>query len=87
MVEQMGPQKLMQQLRDQAPHYAKLVPLLPGMLRAFLEKAGSDRDQLTQELLREQKRTNGLLQSLVYALIGFALGLVVMQWVVRVGVW
>lgn len=87
MVEQMGPQKLMQQLRDQAPQYAKLVPLLPGLLRGLLEKAGTDRDRLTLELLREQKRTNSLLQSIVYAVVGFALGMVVMQMVVRVGIW
>jgi ubiquinone biosynthesis protein len=37
-------------------------------------------------LLAEQKRTNRLLQSLVAAVIGFALGMVVMQIVVRVGV-
>jgi ubiquinone biosynthesis protein len=35
-------------------------------------------------LLVEQKRTNRLLQGLVYAVIGFALGMLVMQLVVRV---
>ncbi len=33
---------------------------------------------------REQQRTNSLLQKIVYGGIGFALGLIVMQIVVRV---
>ena len=37
-----------------------------------------------QELLVEQKRTNRLLQGIVYGAIGFALGLIVMQFLVRV---
>ncbi len=37
-----------------------------------------------EELLVEQRRTNKLLQGLVYAVIGFALGMVVMQLVIRV---
>jgi ubiquinone biosynthesis protein len=36
------------------------------------------------ELLVEQKRTNRLLQGLVCVVIGFSLGMVVMQLVVRV---
>jgi ubiquinone biosynthesis protein len=37
-------------------------------------------------LLIEQRRTNKLLQSLVYGAIGFVLGLIVMQILVRVRV-
>ena len=62
MLGQVGPQKLLEQLKAQAPLYAKLLP----------------------ELLAEQKRTNRLLQGLVCVVIGFALGMVVMQLVVRV---
>ena len=36
-----------------------------------------------QELLAEQKRTNRLLQSLVYGGLGFVLGLLVMQVLMR----
>ena len=86
MLEQVGPQKLIKELKAQAPRYAKLIPELPALLHQFLQRRGSDNGQLMQELLLEQKRTNRLLQTLVAAVIGFALGMVVMQIVVRVGV-
>ena len=87
MLEQVGPQKLMDELRDQAPRYAKLLPDLPRLLHQFLEHKPSDNRRELLELLAEQKRTNRLLQSLIYGGIGFALGLIVMQIVVRVGLW
>jgi ubiquinone biosynthesis protein len=86
MLEQVGPQKLMRELNGQASRYAKLLPELPGLIHAFLKRSGSDNDAAVRELLIEQKRTNRLLQTLVAAVIGFALGMVVMQIVVRVGV-
>jgi ubiquinone biosynthesis protein len=86
MFEQVGPKKLLDELRAQAPRYAKLLPELPVLLDRFLRVRtdGSRRDLL--ELLAEQKRTNRMLQSIVYGGIGFALGLVVMQFFVRVRV-
>jgi ubiquinone biosynthesis protein len=86
MLEQVGPQKLMRELNGQASRYAKLLPELPTLLHAFLKRSGSGDDVAVRELLIEQKRTNRLLQTLVAAVIGFALGMVVMQIVVRVGV-
>jgi ubiquinone biosynthesis protein len=86
MIGQVGPQKLIDQLKAQAPRYAKLLPDLPILLHQFLQRKGNESDKLTLELLAEQRRTNRLMQSLVSAVIGFALGMVVMQIVVRVGV-
>ncbi len=84
MLEQVGPQRLVDELRDQAPLYAKLLPELPRLLHQYLrQRAGGDRREL-DELLAEQRRTNRLLQGLMYGGLGFALGLVVMQLVVRV---
>jgi ubiquinone biosynthesis protein len=85
MLEQLGPQKLMDQLKAQAPHYAKLLPELPKLIHAFLARNAAEGVDATQELLAEQRRTNRLLQSLVSIVIGFAAGLVVMQIVIRVG--
>ncbi|MCM2253619.1 MAG: ubiquinone biosynthesis regulatory protein kinase UbiB, partial [Ramlibacter sp.] len=87
MVEQVGPQKMLEELRDQAPRYAKLLPDLPLLLHQYLKRshAWDGRHEL-QDLLAEQKRTNRLLQGLVWGGIGFALGLIVMQIVVRVRV-
>jgi ubiquinone biosynthesis protein len=84
MLEQVGPQKLLNQLKDQAPRYATLLPELPRLLHDFLKQRPGGQQRQLEELLAEQKRTNKLLQGLIYAAIGFAVGLVVMQLVVRV---
>ncbi len=84
MLEQVGPQKLLNQLKDQAPRYATLLPELPRLLHDFLKiKPGSQQRQI-EELLIEQKRTNRLLQAIIYGGVGFALGLLAMQLLVRV---
>ncbi len=89
MIEQVGPQKLLEQLRAEAPRYAKLLPELPRLLYDFL-KAGAarpraDDKQHLRELLIEQRRTNRLLQGLMYCGIGFLVGLIAMQVVLRAG--
>ena len=84
MLQQVGPQKLMQQLKDQAPRYAKLLPQLPGLLQQYLQHDKNNSDALIKELLLEQKRTNQLLQALMYAFGGFVLGMLLMQLLVRI---
>ncbi len=87
MIEQLGPQKLIDQLKDQAPRYATLLPELPRLVHDFLkQRPGTQQNRQIEELLKEQKRTNRLLQGLIYCGIGFALGLLAMQFVVRVRV-
>jgi ubiquinone biosynthesis protein len=83
MVNQIGPRKLFEELKNQAPRYAKLLPELPYLLYDYLKhRPGQDKQDL-RELLAEQKRTNRLLQVLICVGIGFALGLIAMQIVVR----
>jgi ubiquinone biosynthesis protein len=84
MLQQVGPQKLMDELRDQAPRYAKILPDLPLLLHTYLRQKPPDGRRELLELLAEQKRTNRLLQGLVYGGVGFAIGLIVMQLLVRV---
>ncbi len=84
MIEQVGPQKLLNQLKDQAPRYATLLPELPRLLHDFLKTKPGSQSRLLDELLTEQKRTNRLLQAIIYGGIGFALGLLAMQLLVRV---
>ena len=88
MLDQMGPQRLWHELRAQAPHYAKLLPALPRLLHSQLHQrpGGNTQQRELLELLREQKRTNRLLQALVYGGLGFVLGLLAMQLIVRVHV-
>lgn len=86
MLEQVGPEKLLAQLKAEAPTYAKLLPGLPRLLSQYLKAVpGLNRRELN-ELLAEQKRTNKLLQSLIYGGLGFVLGLIAMQFVLRIRV-
>ncbi|MFT6589401.1 MAG: ubiquinone biosynthesis protein [Rhodoferax sp.] len=86
MIEQLGPKKLIDQLRNEAPRYAKLLPELPRLLVDFLQKSQTATSPVMEALLVEQKRTNQLLQAIVYCGLGFVLGLVAMQVVVRVAI-
>lgn len=84
MSEQIGPRKLFEQLRAEAPRYAKLLPQLPRLMHDFLENRPADHRRELMELLAAQKRTNRLLQAIIYGGIGFVLGLIAMQVLVRV---
>ena len=84
MINQLGPKKLLDQLRNEAPRYAKLVPELPRLLFEFLQQSKTRSGRGLEDLLAEQKRTNRLLQALLYGGLGFLLGLVAMQLIVRV---
>ena len=78
MLDQLGPAKLFEELRNEAPQYAKLLPELPRLLYEFLKGRKPKPDSLMADLLAEQKRTNRLLQGLLYSGFGFVLGLLVM---------
>jgi ubiquinone biosynthesis protein len=54
------------------------------LLTGFLRSDGHRSSRAIEELLIEQRRTNRLLQGLVYSVVGFALGMLVMQMVIRV---
>ncbi|WP_198972119.1 ubiquinone biosynthesis regulatory protein kinase UbiB [Xylophilus sp. ASV27] len=86
MVDQIGPKKLFKQLRDQAPRYAKMLPELPHLLHEFLRQrpAGERQRRQLEDLLRAQQRTNRLLQTLIYGGMGFVLGLLAMQILIRI---
>jgi len=85
MIGQVGPQKFFEELKAQAPRYAKLLPDLPILLHKYLQRTDAGVHKLAQELLVEQRKTNRLLQALVLVLIGFAVGMVLTQMVVHTG--
>jgi ubiquinone biosynthesis protein len=89
MLEQVGPAKLLAQLKAEAPNYAKLLPALPRLLAQYLKTppvpALTRRD--LEVLVAEQRRTHQLLQMVIYGGLGFALGLVVMKWKVWFWLW
>ncbi|MES1980675.1 MAG: ubiquinone biosynthesis regulatory protein kinase UbiB [Pseudomonadota bacterium] len=84
MLEQVGPEKLLAQLKAEAPTYAKLLPGLPRLLSQYLKDRPASHHRELLELLAEQKRTNKLLQGIIYGGTGFLLGLIVMQVVMKV---
>jgi ubiquinone biosynthesis protein len=84
MLEQVGPEKLLAQLKAEAPTYAKLLPMLPRLLAQYLKAEPAVSRSEVRELLAEQKRTNKLLQSLIYGGLGFVLGLIFMQALLRI---
>jgi ubiquinone biosynthesis protein len=81
MLEQVGPQRLLDELRDQAPRYAKLLPELPRLLHDYLQQRPQDgrREKALELLIEEQRRTNRLLQTVVAVGLGFAIGLALTQ--------
>ena len=83
MLEELGPQKLLDQLKDEAPQYAKLIPKLPRLLHEYLQQRPDALRRELAELVAEQRRTNRLLQTLLYSGLGFALGLFAMLVVAR----
>jgi ubiquinone biosynthesis protein len=81
MIDQVGPKRFFQQLREQAPQYAKILPQLPRLMHDYLKQSTAsahDRNQLAA-LLAEQQRTNRLLQAVVYVVIGFVSTLIVLN--------
>lgn len=78
MLEQVGPQKAWQELRDQAPRYAKILPELPLLLDQYLRRERGLSTAQAQLLVSELRQTNRLLRALVYGGIGLALGVGVM---------
>ena len=84
MLEQMGPQRVWRELRAEAPHYAKMLPELPRLIYDALRRRPADHQHALRDLLEAQKRTNRLLQSIIYGGVGFVLGLLAMQLFVRI---
>ncbi len=81
MSEQIGWRGLLVRLQREAPRYAQLLPELPRLLHRALEgQARSDDTAALQALLAEQRRTNRLLQVLLWAAVGFVAGLLVTRW-------
>lgn len=78
MRDQIGPNRFLRELRNNAPKYAQLLPEIPRLVHARLsEPTAQANTELIQALLTEQRKTNQLLQTIIYCGFGFALGLVV----------
>ena len=84
MLEQMGPKRLLKQLRAQWPSYIKILPELPRLMADYLQaghKTGAE--QGLQELVEEQKRTNRLLRGMAWGAVAFGVTFLFLQWLLR----
>jgi ubiquinone biosynthesis protein len=87
MAEQLGPKKLLEQLRQESPHLIKWLPALPRLVADFLQRdTASEREQLTR-LLIAQQRTNRILTRAALVTGGVLLALVAVQLGVFLGYW
>ena len=84
MLEQVGPQKLVEQLKEEAPRYAKLLPEIPRLLHDYLARDHRGVEHAVRALVREQQRTNRLLRVALYgaglllAALAGALGMLIL---------
>ena len=84
MLEQIGPQRLWKQLKDEAPRLAKMLPELPRLVHAFLQRDKDEERRQLMELVRMQQRTNRTLQAILLLALGFFAGMVITA---LLGVW
>ncbi len=76
--EQVGWRALVNQVKKEAPRYAQLFPELPRLLHEALKRQAAPQDALAlNTLIREQRRTNRLLQAILYGAVGFTMVLLV----------
>ncbi len=77
MNEQIGWRGMLERLKNEAPRYAQLLPELPRLLHQALQRqARPDEGEVARLLLEEQRRTNRLLQAMLWIAAGFFAGLV-----------
>ena len=81
MVEQVGPQRLLEQLRGQIPRYSRVVPELPMLLADYLRRDPMAGVSELQQLVVQQRRTNRRLTVIAFALVAFLLA---MAWYVAI---
>ena len=84
MLEQIGPQRLWKQLKEEAPRLAKMLPEIPRLIHAFLQRDHEQERKQLHELIRMQQRTNRTLQAILLLALGFFAGMVVTA---LLGVW
>jgi ubiquinone biosynthesis protein len=84
MLEQIGPQRLWKQLKEEAPRLAKMLPEIPRLVHAFLQRDHEQEHKQLHELIRMQQRTNRTLQAILLLALGFFAGMVITA---LLGVW
>ena len=78
MYRQVGWQGMVERIKNEAPRYAQLLPELPRLVHQALQR-GRLPDPALLALLHEQRRTNKLLQALLFGAVGFLGGALLMH--------
>jgi len=79
MNDQIGWRGFVERLKNEAPRYVQLLPELPRLLHQALQPRSSAEQRALEALYLEQRRTNRLLQTLIYGGLGFLLGAIAVQ--------
>jgi len=87
MNQQVGWRGFLDRLKDEAPRYAHYLPALPRLVHQALTLASRKPDgdaapasaAQVAGLLKEQRRTNRLLQAMLWVAVGFVVGLSVVR--------
>ena len=85
MNDQIGWRGLVARLKNEAPRYVQLLPELPRLVHQALQPKPATEQRMLEALLTEQRRTNRLLQAIVYAGVGFLIGVIAVQWLLHLG--
>ncbi len=79
MHEQVGWAGFVERLKNEAPRYVQLLPELPRLVHRALQPRATDQQRVLEALLVEQRSTNRLLRTAVYAGIAVLFGLLAIQ--------
>lgn len=82
MLRQMGPRRLWQEIRNESPRYAKILPEIPRLLHNYLQHRPNEHVQQAwmQQIVREQRHTQHLLRLLLYVVL--FLMVLILVWIV-----
>ena len=83
MHEQVGWAGFVERLKNEAPRYVQLLPELPRLLHQALRPKPATEQRLIEALLLEQRRTNRLLQAVIYVAVGVLVGALAAQLALR----
>jgi ubiquinone biosynthesis protein len=84
MDEQIGWRGLLERLKKEAPRYGQLLPELPRLAHQTLTLRAAQADSPTLlAVLAEQRRTNRILVGVLWAALGFLLGVLMVHVLLR----
>ncbi len=83
MSQQVGPRKFWDQIKDEAPLYAKMIPALPRLFYDYFKNSPQDLRIELNKLIEEQRKTNALMQRFMWTVIGFVAGILLVQYFVQ----